>query len=179
MCRISFPVCLLKRRFWLPGETVVNFTLSVPRASRRQEALCAPAFRLLSSPPPLPFFLSYPCLNYFFFHIVLDLHTSHRYNQTVLDRMPTMYKTLCELGDAADVCSHLLMWILWSIRQPRHSRQSGDDSFYRGHNHVESKRVICLERKLASPFTGTSLPLEVGNSWGQEAEAGQVMMWIW
>lgn len=78
MCRISFPVCLLKRHFWLPGETVVNFALSVPWASRRQEALCVSA---LSLPLFSSFCFSYPHLNYFS-HGDIALQTLHRSNDS-------------------------------------------------------------------------------------------------
>lgn len=133
----------------------------------------------LSSSSSSSFFLSYPCLNYFLLHIVLELQTLHRCNLTVLDCTPTMFKTFYKSGDASDISSPLLMWIPWWICQPRHSRQPDDDSVYRGHSSLEFKRIFCLERKLASPFTDTSLALEVVNSWGREAEACQVIMWIW
>lgn len=176
MCRISFPVCLLKTHFWLPGETVVNFTLSVPWASRRQEALCVSALSSLSATPPSVF--SYPCLNYPFFHVDIDFKTLHRCHLPILYWVPTLYKTWWVEGHSCHLLSALVVSTLL-IHQPRHLRQLGDDSVYRQHSHLQLRRVR-LERK-AAPHCMAHL--WCSGQWipgVREAEAAsQVMTWSW
>lgn len=144
VCRISFPVCLLKRHFWLPDETVVNFTLSEPWASRRREALCASAC-------PSPFLLfrlfSLTCaLATFSFTQTQVSKTSHRGHWTILCFVPPVYITPPPLS--ARIRTRR------SGRRPRRVRRWGDDSVCGGHGTlVQSacRRLFCLEQKTASP----------------------------
>lgn len=160
VCRISFPACLLKRHFWLPDETVVNFTLSEPWASRRREALCASASSFALPPPPPV--LSYPCPRYVFFHTDTGFQNfAQRSLNDSLFRAPCVHYAASSqrsypdtpLRTPAQACAAVGWWL--SVRRARHARS------------VSVQETILLGAEDGIPLYDTSLALKVANSWGQ------------